>query len=690
MAATKTRKPLPVALEDNRAAPEMIDVPLPKNLRANLTIMVAKCTDGFRAGHNLRGNTFGSLCGINLDGPSHPDRLKAISRELDMLPLKFPHDKRNAARESLNAFEASLTPGDSCPESPPAANGRANGVQTSTPGGLEGQEVCYVCHGKKKIDGFMCLTCGGFGFTVAAPGGSPATKRAEDRYDAAFPLKGIVRSPTNPRKTFDETKLRELAASIGQKGVLEPLLVRPTKHGDVVELIAGERRLRAAEIAGIKTVPVRIFDLNDVEALEVQTIENLQREDLDPIEEAEGYQQLLKRCGYTAESLAAKLGVSVGTIYASLKLLNLPDKARKALADGTIPVATAQLIGRIPNPKMRDEATKVILQGRFNNGRTLTFKEAKEYAEESLMRELKGAPFDPADASLRPAAGSCTDCRKRTGNDRVTYPDGRADICTDTACFDDKARASSRIKLQMAKDAGRPTLTDAQAKKVFNQYHAGELAWDAPYVDLDAKSYDTNNKTWRSVIGKDLASEVIVAVNPKTGRSHELVPKDKANRLLRKKLPRKDSSPKPSAADLEDARKRKAEAEIKGEVRRQAIVQAVAAARIEAGTLAKGPAFIRPLVAVLCGSDLSDEVLERRGFADASELYKSLSPIEAICFLVEHAIDMGDVFYRTNEEKQFDADLLSALSVDLEAIERQVRSGKPQRPEAKAGKKVAS
>jgi ParB family chromosome partitioning protein len=148
-------------------------------------------------------------------------------------------------------------------------------------------------------------------------------------------------SALQPRKVFAPDALAELAASIAEKGVLQPLLVRTTKGG--FEIVAGERRFRAAQMAGLKAVPVVVRELDDRQALEVAIIENLQREDLDDLEEAEAYQQLLG-FGLSQEDVAKAVGKSRPAIANALRLLTLSKEAKQALRDGTITAGHARAI----------------------------------------------------------------------------------------------------------------------------------------------------------------------------------------------------------------------------------------------------------------------------------------------------------------------------------------------------------
>ncbi|WP_027891475.1 ParB/RepB/Spo0J family partition protein [Calidithermus chliarophilus] len=160
-----------------------------------------------------------------------------------------------------------------------------------------------------------------------------------------LPLALIRPNPDQPRKHFDPTALAELAASIKQKGLLQPLLVRP--KGDVYELVAGERRFRAAQEAGLSEVPVIIRDLGEREVLEIALIENLQREDLNPVEEAQGYQRLVEM-GASQEEIALAVGKARATVSNALRLLQLPPAALEALRQGQITAGHARALLMLP------------------------------------------------------------------------------------------------------------------------------------------------------------------------------------------------------------------------------------------------------------------------------------------------------------------------------------------------------
>ena len=147
-----------------------------------------------------------------------------------------------------------------------------------------------------------------------------------------LPLREIEPDPDQPRKTFDHDTLGELAASIAEHGLLQPIAVRPHGVGRYL-IVAGERRWRASRMAGLTEVPVIVKDVTDEQAMELALVENLQREDLDPVEEAAGIRELMTRCNLTQEQAAQKLGKSRSALANSLRLLNLPENVLELLYD---------------------------------------------------------------------------------------------------------------------------------------------------------------------------------------------------------------------------------------------------------------------------------------------------------------------------------------------------------------------
>lgn len=188
-----------------------------------------------------------------------------------------------------------------------------------------------------------------------------------------LPISEIVPNRDQPRKTFDEAALAELAQSIEQHGILQPLLVRPMPSGNY-QLVAGERRWRAAMMCKLTEVPVVIKELSDNEAMELAIIENLQREDLNPIEEAEGLQALADKCGYTQEEIANAVGKSRPAIANALRLLRLPEEVREMTKNGAISAGHARALLAFDNPVMMLEAANQIVS------RKLTVRDVEKMA----------------------------------------------------------------------------------------------------------------------------------------------------------------------------------------------------------------------------------------------------------------------------------------------------------------------
>ena len=181
--------------------------------------------------------------------------------------------------------------------------------------------------------------------------------------NSTLPLREIEPDPEQPRKRFDDDALNQLADSITENGLLQPIAVRPKKAGPGYIIIAGERRWRAARLAGLDEVPVIIKDVTDEQAAALALIENLQREDLDPIEVAEGCRQLIDKYGLTQESAAKKLGKSRSAVTNSLRLLALPEDVRRMVSGGKLSFGHAKVLLGLPNEDlMRQAAAEVTAQ----------------------------------------------------------------------------------------------------------------------------------------------------------------------------------------------------------------------------------------------------------------------------------------------------------------------------------------
>jgi ParB/RepB/Spo0J family partition protein len=401
---------------------------------------------------------------------------------------------------------------------------------------------------------------------LAAPGATAPTLEL-------IPITSIRPSATHiqtlRREHFDPEKLMELAASIGGQGVLQPILVRPIKPDGTVkfEIVAGERRWRAADRAGLAHVPANVRDMSDEQVLEAQLVENLQREGLRPLEEAEGYRELMAIKGIDADGVAELIGKSRSYVYARRKLLDLCLAGRDALAKGEIDASKALLLARIKGEKLQQRALKLIT----SEGAWYSYRRLVEKLRADFMIPLAGAPFG-FDETLPEKSGAsilaCIDCPHCSANDpelraELGLADG-AHICTDRACFDLKTKLYWARARRDAEAAGRSILTGDQAKAVTpGQWDEGIKGG---HVDLDAPSqmkfpepepepqegesdeaFQRRESAWynreaawnaptvRQLLGADLPADKTVLAEGKQGRLIELVPVKAVAKLLKAK-----------------------------------------------------------------------------------------------------------------------------------------------------------
>lgn len=296
----------------------------------------------------------------------------------------------------------------------------------------------------------------------------------------------LVPSKTNPRKDFKD--LGDLASSIKEKGILEPLLVRMTgnhlsaKCKDPIityEIVAGERRFRAAELAGLTEVPCIIRDLTDQQVIEVQVIENMQRQDLTPLEEATGYKTLHEKHGYSWDDLAAKIGKSKTYIYRRLNLLNLIPAAQQKLSSGEWPVSWAEELTRILDPQDQAEIVKMHWISELSD--------LKENIEERLLF-IKNAPFSSKDKNLPPCP--CVKCEKRTSHDPDLFGEAsRTDRCLDKQCWRTKTGIYQKAELKRYKADGYKVLD--------KQIRGAGRNQDGLLDTIDSTNYSLKGKlTW--------------------------------------------------------------------------------------------------------------------------------------------------------------------------------------------------
>lgn len=362
---------------------------------------------------------------------------------------------------------------------------------------------------------------------------------------AAIALEDIEPSPFNPRKIRNSAADDELADSVREVGVLEPVLVRPrpmqpgeSPFGDQrYELVFGHRRWQAAQAAGHLTIPAMIRELSDADSAQLQAIENLQREDLTAMDEARGYAAFIQTHGINKDQLAERIGKSRTHVYNRLKLAELVPAAADALLADKISTSTAEQIARIP-AKHQDKALAVALET-FPFATKRSFRKVRDELLEKFTLDLKTASFDTSDAVLLELAGACTTCPKRSGQTPELYSDmitrdeplykwgksqhGSADICTDPDCFAAKKKAHLANKRAELAAKGTTVVAGSAAMAAIDAQGNVKGAYIA-LKDVKAEMAKLKKTPRKSLAGVDLAPpEVVTIQNPRDGSTIQAV-----------------------------------------------------------------------------------------------------------------------------------------------------------------------
>ena len=235
-----------------------------------------------------------------------------------------------------------------------------------------------------------------------------------------LPLREIEPDPDQPRKTFDDETLAELASSIAEHGLIQPIAVRPKVSGGYL-IVAGERRWRACRMAGLTEAPVVVKDVTDEQAMEIALVENLQREDLDPVEEAMGIRELMTRCNLTQEQAARKLGKSRSALANSLRLLNLPENVLELLKSGFLNTGHAKVILGLPTPELQEQAAQMIADHELNvrQAEVLCKKQARPAKGPAEPAPIDTLPVE-VEESLKEVLGSEVNVAYHGGKGRLT------------------------------------------------------------------------------------------------------------------------------------------------------------------------------------------------------------------------------------------------------------------------------
>ncbi len=385
----------------------------------------------------------------------------------------------------------------------------------------------------------------------------------------------IHESSTNPRQTFEEGKLYELAESIRQHGLIQPITVRPNANG--FEIVAGARRFRAAQLAELFALPARIVEVTDAQAMEWQLVENSQRVDVHPYEEAQGFQRLLDLPGYDVAALVEKSGKSASHIYARLSLLQLIPAVAEAFTQERITASHANLIARLPQEHQQAAFEQCWRKDwQDSEPHLLPAKHVAAWIQANLYLSLADALFDREDPNLNRAAGACTTCPRRSGYNRTLFCDVQGDQCLDAPCF--HAKVEAHIDQEIAL---RPSLVQIElAWRPASQQRPGTLdrsAWrelDTP-DNPDAEPPCEATRTAIVVFGKHTGTTRTVCID----RQCPVHNPEVAARVAHQQAPAlasQASAPEPELSEEEQAaaeqhrKEQEAEQERKAEERRQA------------------------------------------------------------------------------------------------------------------------
>jgi ParB family chromosome partitioning protein len=320
----------------------------------------------------------------------------------------------------------------------------------------------------------------------------------------------IHESTTNPRQTFEQSKLEELAESIRQNGLIQPITVRPDANG--FEIVAGARRFRASQLAELFSIPARIVELDDAAVMEWQLVENSQRVDVHPYEEAQGFQRLLDMPSYDVAALVGKSGKSASHIYARLSLLQLIPDVAQAFVEERITASHANLIARLPQEHQAaafEECWRKDWQDK--EAHLLPAKHLAAWIETNLYLALAEAPFDREDIGLNPDAGACVSCPRRSGYNTSLFPDVQGDQCLDSGCYQTKVTAhierelDARPHLVQIETTWRPAKEQRPGALQKNRYRELDVP-DNP----DAEPPCPNTKSALIVFGRHAGKTIII------------------------------------------------------------------------------------------------------------------------------------------------------------------------------------
>jgi ParB/RepB/Spo0J family partition protein len=372
---------------------------------------------------------------------------------------------------------------------------------------------------------------------------------------ALLPLASITPSLTNAERAarYKPDSMAELAANIKTTGVRQPILVRrlpahrladtfDTANANGAaqrpewELIAGQRRWQASQMADLRTIPAMVAtDMDDdADALRFQLVENLQREDQDPLDEAQGYQRLIDLTGAAKEDIGEQINKSRRYVYDRLSLLKLCPAARQAMATEGLDVSHALLIAKVPHDDLQAKAIAYATAKNADTQSPPSVRQLQVWLRQNVMLDLKHATFKIADETLHDSAGACTACPKRTGYAPDLFAHVQdADVCTDPVCYQHKAGLHHTQLKAIAEAKGYTLIDGKEAKQIVGPGAPDDKPLQG-YSRLDQVREDIDGRTLRKLLGKQGIADCapVLIEHPGTRTLIEAVPTTQAEAML--------------------------------------------------------------------------------------------------------------------------------------------------------------
>lgn len=513
------------------------------------------------------------------------------------------------------------------------------------------------------------------------------------------PLEQLHESPFNQRQRF---AVDDLAASIRAEGrVLEPLLVRPRianilrpDEHDGYEIVFGHRRLRAAEAAGLATVPCMVRALTDAEARSAQIAENLERDDVHPLEEAASFRALVDDDGLTPDQIAERYGKSRSYVYGRLKLLHLHPEVRAACLAGEVGAEVALLLARLRTEKLQAKALAAIKADyhcKLDDGGKASYRHVQELLNERFTLALKDAIFDTVDALLLPDAGACTTCPKRTANapeyDDITHGEKLPsyskrhhgpEVCTDPDCFDEKKKAHLALRAKELEAKGKTVVAGNAARAAISakgDVKGAFVALKDVKAELD-KATKIAGRQRLTLSGKPVEPPPIFTIqDPRTGKTVQAVRRADLPATVAKKH---EPKARDDTYERDEARRKAERAAADAKAAAEQRVRMAVFERIRAAAATRErSAFDLQLAAkaAIAGVEWAGrEVLARLwGRKDTYQLGKGLDqmPVEQLTQLILDCALVGDIPVRAWSLDHKPETLLSAArhyGIDVAAV----------------------